>query len=531
MASFRAPFQSGSVLVALTLLLAACSTTGSPQSASPAQSGSSANTFVIATNDLASNLDPALAASQPEFQFTKATYETLVNYDSTNNSLVPGLATKWQLSPDSTKLTLDLREGVKFHDDASLTAEGVVASLKRTLKIGKGESYLLSGIKDVTADGGMRVVITLKKPAPEFASGLARIFIVSPKAMTENSGADNGQTWFAKHEAGSGPYVLTGYQPEQQAVYERFDGYWKGWSGNHIQKYVVNVVADPATQLLQIQQKTADWATAIQNDDVVKLRKDTSVNVQVYGGSPFYLMFNTTKGPLRDKNLREAISYAVDYEAINTQVMQGMGERIGGPLPNWMSGDMPSHKPIQQDLARAKSLVSKAGYGVSKPVKISFLYFSGWSFEETIAAVLQADLKKIGIEASVKGAPWPSYTQQASNKATRPDMGAEAVFVATSSPGPVLGASFDPASEGQWTYWGYNNPAFTSLLHQAESTTNEPERLNVYGQAQKLLVDDYAAIWLMQMPDIFVLQDTVKGWKHDPTWGLVPDYYSTYKTS
>jgi peptide/nickel transport system substrate-binding protein len=495
----------------------------------PGATSSSSSTFVIAADTLVDNMDPAAASSQPELQFAKAVYETLVNYDVTSKKLTAGLATSWQMSADSKTLTLHLRQGVTFHDGGKLTGDGVVASLKRTIAIGKGESSLLSDVDTMTAPDQQTVVITLKSPDPGFLDGLQRQFIVSPTAIAQHAGTDQGQSWFSTHEAGSGPYELKSFEPNQKVVYDQFSGYWQGWSGKHIQEYVVNSVPDAATQLLQVKQGTADWATAISTDDANTLRTNSSVQVKVYQGSPFYLMFNTGDGKLNDPQVRQAISLAVDPAAINTQIMHGMASPLRGPLPDWMAGQDSSAPVPTQNLDQAKSLLAAAGYSASKPLKLSFLYFNGWSWEQTVATILQADLKQIGVTLDVKSAPWASFTQQVGNKATRPDMGSVAVYVPTPSPDPVLTASFDPASEGNWAYWGYNNPTFTSALRTAEATSNATQQAALFNAAQQVLIRDYAAIWLMDMPDIFVLRKDVQGWTHDPSWGLIPDYYHVYK--
>ncbi|HET7276039.1 MAG TPA: ABC transporter substrate-binding protein [Longimicrobiaceae bacterium] len=510
-------------LALLTGVATACTSGATGQSSDTSAQNGSNQVLTWASDDIADTFDPAVASSQPELQFAKATYETLVNYDSTARKLTPGLARAWSESENATKVTLTLQRGVTFHDGSKLTPQGVVASLQRTIDIGKGEAFLLSNVKSMSPEGSDSVTIELKKPDASFLYGLQRIFIASDRAIKEHAGSDNGTSWFSTHEAGSGPYMLKSFKPASQLILTKYQGYWRGWTGDHVSEYVINVV-DPATEVLQIKQGTADLATAIPTDDAYSMQNTSGVQVDHYPGSPFYLLLNSGKAPFNNAKIREAVSLAVDYNAINEQIMHGWAGKLTGPLPDWVA-DSNNASPPKYAPAEAKKILAEAGYNSSNPLQFTFLYFNGWTFEQTIATVLQADLAQIGVKVTVKGVPWATFTEQVGNPHTRPDMAACAVYVPTPTPGPVLTASFDPASEGQWSYLGYNNPAVTKLLDKASNATNATEQASLYREAQAQLVNGHAAIWLMVMPDVFVTTDRVHGLQHDPSWGLVPNYY------
>lgn len=525
-----------SIFLALSTAVACSGTSGndgssstngkSSNGASASNSGgkSSNNVLTWASNDMADTFDPALASSQPQLQFATATYEALVQYDSKSRELMPGLAASWEISDDSKTISLKLQQGVKFHDGSALTGEGVIKSLQRTIDIGKGESSLLAEVDSMTATGDDSLDIKLNKPDLSFIYGLQRIFIASAQAIDEHAGSDNGLAWFADHEAGSGPYMLKSFQPASQIVLTQFPDYRLGWDGDHVAEYVINVV-DPATQVLQIKQGTADIATAIPTDDAYAMSNTAGVTVNHDPGSPFYLLLNAGKAPFDNPKVREAISMAVNYDAINQEVMHGWAGPLAGPIPDWVSDYDTSLVAPSYALEKAKDILAEAGYDESNPLEFSFLYFSGWTFEETIATILQADLAKIGVKVNVQGAPWATFTEQVGNPDTRPDMAACAVYVPTPTAGPVLTASFDPASEGDWAYLGYNNPEVTDVIHSAKESTDPAEQQKLYVDAQKRLVDDHAAIWLMVMPDVFVTTSRVAGLEHDPSWGLIPNYY------
>ncbi|MGO9205764.1 MAG: ABC transporter substrate-binding protein, partial [Candidatus Limnocylindrales bacterium] len=199
----------------LALSIAGCSSAASSApntTVGPNTSGSSSasqfQNYIACVDDITGNLDPAQASDQPGFQFMRATYETLVNYDPVKAQLVGALADSWQASPDATVYTLHLRPNVTFHDGSSLTASGVKASLDRTLAIGKGESSLIGDIQTVDVVDPSTIKITLKAPDADLLFNLTRIFIVSAQAIqAHTTSADpNAAQWFSQNEDGSGPY-------------------------------------------------------------------------------------------------------------------------------------------------------------------------------------------------------------------------------------------------------------------------------------------------------------------------------------
>ena len=460
----------------------------------------------------------------------RATYETLVNYDPVKAQLVGALADSWQASPDATVYTLHLRPNVTFHDGSSLTASGVKASLDRTLAIGKGESSLIGDIQTVDVVDPSTIKITLKAPDADLLFNLTRIFIVSAQAIqAHTTSADpNAAQWFSQNEDGSGPYKLTTWTASQDMVLDHYANYWQGWSGPHIGRYTLQVVPQEATQRLMLQRNNCDSANAITPDDAAALKTDTSLTVSAEPGSPMYITFNPA-GALKDVRIRQALAEALDYDAVDNQIMKGFATRLAGPATPGLWAYNTALQPTQYNLTDAQHLLQEAGYGPSHPLTLKMQYFNLWAFESDISSLFQNSLSQIGVTLDVQGMPWATFSAQAENPATRPDMGLLATYVPTPSPGPVISSTFDPVSEGGWAYWGYNNPQATALLHKAETDPSDTSRATEYQQLQQMLVQDYAAIWLMQQPDIFVFQKDVQGYVHDTAWGIILNYYGIYK--
>jgi peptide/nickel transport system substrate-binding protein len=512
-----------SVIVAAVLALSGCSGGGGQD---PNSSGDGASsTVTIATRNIAASLDPAAMSDDPSYSYVSAVYDPLLTYNAETREFDPALALEWEANTDSTSFTFTLRTDAVFHDGSTLTAEGVKAAIQRTIDIGKGYSYLLSGVTGISAEGDDKVTIELGAPDAAFLSKMTVIFIPSGEAVAAHPGTV-GEEWFGSNDAGSGPYILDSYTPNNEIKLSQFADYWRGWDGDHVGAYNLKVT-DAATQVLQLKQGTADVADSVSETDLQGL-EDAGFNVVKNAGLPFYIAMNMDSPRLQDVNVRKAIALAVPYEQIINKVMRGNALPLAGPAPDWAAGHDDSLAPTETDVETAKDLMKAAGYDKSNPLKLSLIYFNGLPVEQTIATVVQAALEEIGVQLEVTGAPWATLTAQVENKDTRPDLGEVAMSQPTPDIGPLLTGTFDPRSEGGWTYWGYKDEKTVDLLRRATSATDADEQVALFEQVQQELVDQYAAIWLMQYPSVSVASPSMKNLVMSPS-NRAFDYWQAYK--
>lgn len=515
------------VMGAALVLILALLGVGCGGGKTPAPSQQPVQEFVLLVNNLPKNIDPAKASGNPELEQMRAAYETLVEVDPETKELKPVLAKAWQSSPDRSEWTVELREGVKFHDGSTLTAESVKSALERSIKIGAGESYLIaSSIQSMEAADSLTLKFQLKGSEPEFIYSLSRIFIPSAEAIKAHDKGDMAQEWLSQNEAGSGPYRMVSWEKEQRLVLEKFPEYWRGWEGKHIDRYVFQVVPEPGTQRLMMERGDGDFADSIVADDAKAL--ESNANLQVLactGANPMYIQFNPT-GPLKDVRVRRAIATAFNYTAMIEDVMKGYAAPLRGPAPEALIGFNQELQQVKYDLEGAKKLLQEAGV---KNLKLTYMYFQPWLFEKSAGLMLQEALKDMGMTLEIEAQPWATFVEKVKNPQTRPNMGMVAVYVPSPTVGPLLRTMFHSSSQGHWAYWGYNNPEVDRLLDQAKTEIDDARRLGIYQQIQKLLYDDYAAIWVMNKPDIHVFKKNVKGYQYNPFYPLILNYYGLYK--
>jgi len=260
----RKSFALASLLIIISLVLAACGPTAptettapepttappepaeatepaeaiepteAPAATEPAKS-ELANTLVAAHSEYAFTFDPTFCSWGDVCRICLVAYEPLVKYDPATKEIIPGLAKEWEISSDGLTYTFILNEGVKFHDGTDLTASDVKFTVERLLGIDDGCARYVYPVESMEVVDDYTIAMTLDAPNAAFLQSMVVIFIISEDGVKANEvDGDWAQAYLMENDLGSGPYMLTSSIPEQQAVFEKFEDYWKGWDGNHL---------------------------------------------------------------------------------------------------------------------------------------------------------------------------------------------------------------------------------------------------------------------------------------------------------
>jgi len=201
----RGAWAASAAAVGLGVFLAA-SSSGVARSVGSAAS-SRADTLVVATAIPPASFDPIQSDNSTVDMVSLAAYDTLVQYNN-QNQLVPDLATSYTTSANGKSISVTLRSGVKFQNGAPLTASDVAWTLNRTKKLGTDADSYISPYVSTTVVNPTHLIIHLSQPYTPFIPNLTRIYILNSKLVEQHLGSNEGQTWLATHDAGSGPYEL-----------------------------------------------------------------------------------------------------------------------------------------------------------------------------------------------------------------------------------------------------------------------------------------------------------------------------------
>lgn len=475
-------------------------------------------------------LDPSVSYST-ELQYMANMYETLikVNPPGSKELFSYVLATGYTASDDGLEYTFSLRKGVKFHDGTPFTAEAVKFSIERTKKMGKGAAFIWGDLKEIQIvdDYTVKLILNAPAPLPAIAASAYASYIMSPAV------GDKGQEWFDKgNDAGSGPYTLKNYKSGESWILAKFDDYWGGWSGKHVENILVKYTKEGLVQLKMLQSNEAMLAGRLPIDSYAKIRK--AKNTKVIDGPSYvnYLaFFNTTRPPLDNKQVRKALAHAIPYGDLIKVGFDGMATQARGPVPKGQFGY--SEKVFQYDynLEKAKQLLAQAGYP-DGGFKLTLTYAAENVSEGRMAPLIQSEFKKLGIEVEVKGIVWTSQWAMAKgNPKEAQDIFLLMWWPTYSDPYETLYSLLhNEKGKPVWNLAYYVNPAYDNMIRKAyEVTGSNPDKaLDLYIQAQNMVQMDAPVSWLVDIVATWPMNKKLQGLVINPAYPNVPFFYDMY---
>ena len=516
------------VLPALLLALYAGLPAGGPGGALAAPGG---NQTLIMADDQSDvkTLDPGR-----EFEFAAAfvdlnAYDTLVVPKSVQDfsSFVPHLAGAFKISPDGLEYTFTLRDNVKFASGNPVTGEDVKFSLMRLKNLKGNPGWMADPLKDVQVIDARTVKTILNEPFADWLAVLAgpNAAIMDSKLVREHGGSDavtadkddKSEEWLNQHSAGSGPFVLNGWQKNEVITMERNPTYFLGPA--KLAKIEIRDVTSPATQKLQIEKGDVDIAINLTPDLVAGLKGNPNVKI-ITGQSLDNMYMGLTMNPAMDPNLakkevRRAIRYAVDYDGIlaltNNQAVRGpavYSVGILGLTPADADRLNPKYNP-----AKAKELLAQAG--LSNGFSFKLAYGTGPSpvgiTYESVAQKVQADLKKVGINAQL--APSEFLTMLTTYRAKK-----STAVISYNQP-DYLGSS-DWLGQMILNTWAprlyFDDPRLKEMTNKANAEVNQQKRVAMIQDILRILVDDGPYVMLVQGKVQVVTRPGIQGYVYVP---------------
>lgn len=439
--------------------------------------------------------DPS-ASFSTEALYMANIYEPLiyVNPAGSDETFRPGLATDWQVSDDGLEWTFTLRDGVTFHDGEPLTAEAVKASIERTIDLGTGASFIWSPVDSVEAVDDMTVKFTLSRPAPldRIVSSTYAAWVMSPSA------AEQDGEWFEEpNEAGTGPWKLESYTPDQEVVLTRNEDYWGGWDDAQFDKVVVSIVPEQVVQAQMLEGGEVDMALSLPPERIDSFRSNPDFEVHEDASFFNYVGFlNTQKPPLDDPKVRQAIAYATPYEDIITVATNDLGQQARGPVPHGLWPYSDDVAQYEYDLDKAKQLLEEAGYADGFDLVLT--HAAENTQEESFAPLLKDSLSQIGINVEVRPMLWSQQWEMAKGDPAE----AQDIFLLlwwpTYSDGyDNLYSMFHCEDEPFFNLGYYCNEEFDSMIDEAHqlSATDKEEAQQMYTEAMNMLVEDSPSLF------------------------------------
>jgi peptide/nickel transport system substrate-binding protein len=366
------------------------------------------DTLVIGQNTgVFITLDPSVTYEGEPDVYVSNIYARLADIVVNNGKfeVVPDLAESWELAPDGKTWTFHLRKGLVFANGDPLKSDAVVYSLQRVLKLSKSPSWVFSEVlglteESITSSDDYTVKIITNGAPPNIVLTIISSTtggILNPKVIKEHEiDGDMGQAWLTDHSAGAGPYIIKEWERKVKLILIANEKYWRGEPT--IKTIIVQDIPESSDQNLLLRKGDIDiaWDLTAEQANSLKGSSDISI-VTTPAQVNEYLAMNAGWGPFKDVRVRQAVKYAIDYDAIINKTMAGFAINNQQFLPVGYFGYV-ENNPYSQNIEKAKELMAEAGYADGFDVEIATEANERCRDE---AVIIQSDLAKIGIRAKV----------------------------------------------------------------------------------------------------------------------------------
>lgn len=462
--------------------------------------------------DLDDSLDPhqTVAAGTREVLFN--IFEGLVKPNS-DGEMIPAVAEKYTLSEDGTTYTFTLREGVKFHNGQTVTAEDVVYSINRCAAVPEGQEKPLvaafSAVKSVEALDEKTVAVTIAQRDLEFISYMTAAIIPADYENQDTA------------PVGTGPFKFVSRTPQQDFVMERFEDYWGApvW----LDKVTYKICENADALVMNLNGGSIDLCAHLTSAQASQLNQ----NFQVLEGTmnlvqAIYL--NNQAKPFDNQLVRQALCYAIDRQGIMDMVADGHGTAVGSSIyPAFAKYFLPELvDKYPHDVAKAKELLAQAGYPDGFDMTISVP--NNYQPHMDTAEVVAEQLREAGINVTIQPVEWSTWLDTIYNGRQF-----QATVVGVDAANMTARAMLERfTSDYGKNFINYNNPAYDALFQQAINAQDEAAQTDLYKQMEAMLADTAANVYIQDLCDLVAMRQDLGGLKFYPIYVL--DLSTVYLT-
>lgn len=490
-------------------------------------------------------LDPALNSAVDGGNMLITLFETLLIIDQ-DNKVQPGQAEKYEVSSDGLTWTFTMRDGLKWSDGTDLNAKDFEYTFKRIADTNVAAPYaetvigMIEGYKDAidsknpeklnvkASEDGKTLTVKLAYPCSYFDKIVA-FGTMSPvqKATVEK----NGDSWATKPETYvcNGPYTITEWTPSEKIVCKKNENYKGGWDSSKIvnDKLTFLLLEDSSASYTAYTGGTAQLIKDVPTEEIPTLKKDKKdeFNVDPILGT-YYLSMNLNKAPFNNKNVRKALSLAIDRDYVANTVMQG----TYSPAYNYVGTGVDDVDPgkflenskaanggktyISEDykanLEEAKKALAEAGYPEGKGFPTITYSTNDTGYHKAVAEYLQQVYKDLGITMNIDIVDWSSFTPK--RRAGEYEMARNGWVMDYNDASNMIELFYSSNGNNDGKY---NNPAFDKALNDSK-VADKAAHFTALHEAEKIVSEDYGFIPVAYYNDFWLQSTSLKGTWHSP---------------
>lgn len=452
----------------------------------------------------AKTLDPQMTNDKRSIEVMAQLYDSLVELNE-NSVIVPAIAERWE-KIDPLRTRFYIKENIKFHNGDLLTVNDIKFSLNR-LKNSPVVGTVGEPIDRVEIINDKTIDVITKYPYSPILLNLSdySASIVSEKAVTSD------EKGFGQKPVGTGAYILENWSNIDKIILKKNKNYFRGEP--KIDKLVFKAIPEAGVRVIGLETGEIDVAYTVSPIDVPTVIKNN--NLDIISKSPSaieFIGFNTSKAPFNNKDLRKAVTYALDVNEILKAVLSTYGTNINSPLAPSAFGYTTDRPTYTKDLEKAKEYLKKSGY--ENGLTVEMTYHSN-QVSEQIAQIMQAQLKEIGIELKVNPLEWSAFINSTSK-------GEQQMFhlgrtAPTNDANEAL-VVFNSKSKGSGgNRFFYDNPSVDKLLDEASKESNTEKRALLYKKAINYIQEDSVMAFSFTRDVIVGVNKRVKGLNIHPS--------------
>jgi peptide/nickel transport system substrate-binding protein len=432
-------------------------------------------------------------------------YNYLVKFTPTLQAR-PDLAESWEVAPDGMSVVFRVRQGVKTHSGGNFDADALLANFRRTKDRTTGGG-LFSRLADWTSaekldSHGVR--FRLARPRADYLAQVGRWGMVDPAAFAN----------VKQRGGGTGPYRVEEWVPGDHLTMTRFADYWQP-GVPLLDRIIFRIYSDPQAMENAFRAGQIDIAHTVPNKDVGRLRAAGYNVIPAPVPNEYYiLVINTKKPPFDNIKVRQAFQHVVDRATISRTILGGVGKPLVQPVaPNAPGYDPKLDTELAFDLAKAKQMLAAAGF--PNGFKTAILCSTSTPETPQVAQVIQADLKKLGIDAGLNimepSAYFPPYF------AGNFELSVSFLTLATIDPTEFTISSAYRTNETNPSWIGSGPPReYVDFINKINASFNRQERWNAMKAAVRYILEQSWVVPVAMRLPTYGLGKAVRGFSVDP---------------
>jgi len=490
-------------------------------------------TLVIAIGADQTGLDPQTVENNESGFVMSTIFDSIVNYKPGSSDVGPGLAESWTISPDGKVYTFHIRHNVNFQDGTPMNARTVAQDVDRAINpnnpcyvlarkdVDTYDDFTFGSVKDGTVakmdvldDYTLR--FTLPQPNAPFITSLAMVWqgIMSP-AATKQYNCDASQ-----HPVGTGPFKFVEAVRNDHITLDANAAYWGGRP--KVDRLIFQIVPESATRMLQLERSQVQVLADVPPSDYSRVTGNK--DLKLYSAPGLTILgvgMSNDLGPFKDVRVRQAMNYAVDKDAINKGLYGGATTASQG-MPPVLWGYNKSVDPYPYDPAKAKQLLTEAGFASGFTTEM-IVYANPRGYNPIGGAKLgeavQGYLAKVGVNVKITQYEWGAYLDKYRHTPWE-GFAISGWSGDNGDPDNFLGDLFEwdeVAGKARANNASrHHDVAYDKLIVQGRQVTDQAKRAAIYEQANKLLHDDAAWIFINHTNQVRATRTNVTGFQLNP---------------